>query len=130
MEIIIDASVIIASIVDEPEKDIIIHLTEDCDLVAPASVHWEVGNAFSAMLKKKTITIREIKKAIQLYSDIPIRFIDVDIEASLQLTHTFNIYAYDAYIICCAMRHKRPLISLDKQLVSIAKKLNVKILEV
>lgn len=55
MEIVVDTSVIIAVIVDEPEKARLIESTKGASLIAPGSLYWEIGNAFSAMLKRKRI---------------------------------------------------------------------------
>ncbi len=52
MDIVLDTSVIIAVIANEPEKRVLIRLTKGAELIAPQSVHWEIGNAFSAMLKR------------------------------------------------------------------------------
>ncbi|MFQ5455563.1 MAG: hypothetical protein ACE5EA_05065 [Nitrospirota bacterium] len=40
-----------------------IELTNGADLIVPYSVHWEIGNAFSAMLKRKRITLKQALKA-------------------------------------------------------------------
>ena len=57
MEIVADTSVIIAVIANEPEKAAIVAQTQGADLFAPQSLPWEVGNAFSAMLKRQRITL-------------------------------------------------------------------------
>jgi len=49
---------------------------------------------------------------------------------SLEISKRFNIYAYDAYFIECSKNFNIPLISLDKKLIDVAKKLNLKIIEV
>ena len=41
-----------------------------------------------------------------------------------------NLYAYDAYVICCAMVNRCALISLDTGLVQAAKLAEVDIVEV
>ncbi len=130
MNIVVDASVIIAVIVDEPEKDILVELTKGANLIAPHSVHWEIGNAFSAMLKRKRIILNQGLKALEIYRKIPIRFLDVELEESLKIADRFGIYAYDAYLIRCALKYKSPLIALDQNLVSFAKQMNVSIMEV
>ncbi len=68
--------------------------------------------------------------AVATYKKIPIQFVDVEIEQSLKLASALSIYAYDAYLIRCAIKYKIPLISLDKRLIHSAKKMNVKIIEV
>ncbi len=130
MNVVVDTSVIIAVIANEPERDILIELTRGADLIAPQSIHWEVGNAFSAMLKRKRVTLAQAQKSIEIYKTIPIRFLDVGLEQTLKLASELDIYAYDAYIIECALKYKSPLISLDRTLVNVAKQMKVSVLEV
>ena len=113
MEIVVDTSVIIAVIANEPEKASIVRQTRGMTLIAPHSVHWEIGNAFSAMLKRKRITLEQARQAIEIYKTIPIRFVDVELERALEISDEFNVYAYDAYIIQCAVQHRQPVMALD-----------------
>ena len=73
MEIVIDTSVILAVISEQPEKPELIRLTRGATLVAPSSVHWEVGNALSAMFKRKAIGLDEGLKLLESYAAIPIQ---------------------------------------------------------
>ncbi|MBC8448595.1 MAG: type II toxin-antitoxin system VapC family toxin [Chloroflexi bacterium] len=130
MNIVVDTSVIIAVIANEPEKDVLIELTQGNDLIAPHSVHWEIGNAFSAMLRRKRITVEQALNAVEVYRRIPIRFVDVELEESLKIADTLGIYAYDAYLIQCALKYHAPLISLDGNLISAARRMKTKVLEV
>lgn len=130
MKLIIDTSVIIAVLANEPTKKKLIKLTKGVELIAPMSVHWEVGNAFSAMLKRKRIDIAKVIKAIQIYDSIAINFIDVELEESLLIAEKLNIYAYDAYLIASALKNHCQLASLDNGLITAAKSLGVKILEI
>ena len=57
MKYVVDASVIIAVIANEPEKERLVEITQGADLLAPASVHWEIGNAFSAMIKRGRVSL-------------------------------------------------------------------------
>lgn len=130
MEIVIDASVLIAVIVNEAEKEKLIALTQEAELVAPMSVHWEIGNAFSSLLKRGRVTIEQVLQAIDMYLVIPIRFVEVELANSLELTNSFGIYAYDAYLLRCAEKYRLPLLTLDKRLVQIAKDKGISVLEV
>ncbi len=130
MNIVVDTSVIIAVIADEPEKQSLIELTRGTDLIAPYSVHWEIGNAFSAMFKRNRVTLEQALEAIRVYSEIPIRFVDVDLRRSLEIARDLGIYAYDAYLIQCALWARAPLISLDGNLVNSARRMKVKVIEV
>jgi predicted nucleic acid-binding protein len=112
MNAVIDTSAIIAVIANEPEREALIEITRGVDLIAPHSVHWEIGNAFSAMLKRERITLPAAIKAIEAYKKIKMRFVDIDIEKTLRIAHRLSVYAYDAYIISCAQQYKCPLLSL------------------
>ncbi len=129
MEIIIDASVVIAVIVNESQKSALIEKTREVDLIAPAFIHWEIGNAFSAMLKRKRITVNQAMRAIQGYQKIPIRFVDVELSDTLELAAELNIYAYDAYVLRCAQKYRAPLLTLDDQLLRLARKKGISVLE-
>ncbi len=129
MYITIDTSALIAVIGNEASKQKIIKITKGYSLCAPVSVHWEIGNAFSAMFKRQKSSMKLAKKALKEYQKIPIKFIDVSLERTLEISHTQNIYAYDAYLIQCAQQTSTPLLTLDKQLKITAEKMSINILE-
>ena len=130
MNLVVDTSVLIAVLVSEPERAKILKNTENLDLIAPGSVHWEIGNALAAMLKRKRISIGQIKAVLLAYEKIPIRFRDVDMELAMDIASEHDLYAYDAYIIACAQEIRCGLISLDRNLLYAAKKARVSIVEV
>lgn len=130
MNITIDTSALIAVIGNEKSKRKIIEATKGSSLYAPASVHWEIGNAFSAMFKRRQSTVELAKQALNEYRKIPVKFIDVPIEKALELSHAQNIYAYDAYLIQCAQQTSTSLLTLDNGLKRAAEKAGVQILEV
>jgi predicted nucleic acid-binding protein len=130
MNLVIDTSVILAVLASEPERPSIVKLTQDANLIAPASVHWEVGNALSAMLKRKRLTLPEAQSAATSYAKIPIRFIEVSLKESLAIASKHNLYAYDAYVIACAQSERCNLISLDAALLNAATASGVGIVEV
>ena len=130
MDIVIDTSAVIAVIANEPEKPAIVEHTLGANLIAPASVHWEVGNAFSAMFKRRRISLSQAKEAIKSYERIVFRFIDVDLGQSLELSDRLNMYGYDAYVLACALNMRSPLLTLDKKIAAAAPVVGVKVLEV
>jgi predicted nucleic acid-binding protein len=130
MDIVIDTSALIAVILNEPEKNEIIQITTGNTLVGPESIRWEMGNAFSAMFKQNRIGLRIAQEALRIFEVIPIRYLDVDFNHSLELAHDNRIYAYDAYFLDCAIRHKLPLITLDRKMKATAKNTGINILEV
>ena len=130
MDIVVDTSVLIAVIANEPEKDRLIRQTTGADLLAPPSCHWEIGNAFSAMLRRGRITLSQAQHAIQAYREIPVRFVDVDLVQAVELADRLGIFAYYAYVITCALNQRCAIISLDRGLVTAAKSAGADVLEV
>jgi predicted nucleic acid-binding protein len=130
MKLVVDTSVIIAVIANEAEKSRLIALTRDTELLAPASLPWEIGNAFSAMLRRNRITLEQSLKAIAAYRQISLRLIPVDLSHALRVAEELNIYAYDAYMVAVAQRHNCALISLDQHLRRSAASLGIEVLEV
>ncbi len=130
MNLVVDTSVIIAVLTSEPERHALIRRTRGAALVAPASVHWEVGNALAAMLKRRRIQPSQIKLVLKAYGRIPIRYVDVDLAVSLDLAAQHGLYAYDAYVIACALAQRCGLLALDRDLLRAAAAAGVKVLEV
>lgn len=130
MKLVVDTSAILGVLLNQESKEGLVANTAGATLIAPASLHWEIGNALSSLMKKKKITEKEADVVLDAYSKIPIQFVDVDLKTSLGLVTKHSIYAYDAYMIVCAKHFKIPLISLDKALVEVAKKEHVRVLEV
>lgn len=130
MNVTIDTSALVAVIGNEASKPQIIDLTAGASLVAPMSVHWEIGNAFSAMFKRRARSLALAQQAIAVYREIPIKFLDVPLGAALDISYSQKIYAYDAYLIQCAQLSNSPLLTLDKGLGQVAKAVGVSLLEV
>jgi predicted nucleic acid-binding protein len=130
MEIVIDTSALLAVVALEPERAELIRLTEGATLVAPSSVHWEIGNALSAMFKRKAIELDDAMRFLEGYARIPLRLLDPPLQQAVHLCRDLNVYAYDAYIIACAMNQHAPILSLDKVLVERARTLKLDVLEV
>ena len=129
MNITIDTSALIAVIGNEVSRHEIIEITKGYSLCAPISVHWEIGNAFSAMFKRKQLDINKARQALASYREIPIKFIDVLLEQTLEISDALNIYAYDAYLIQCAQQTSTPLLTLDEGLRLAAKEKGIQLLE-
>lgn len=130
MNFVVDTSVIIAVIANEPEKSDVIAHTLGAELFAPRSLHWEIGNAFSAMLKRSRITLEQAKAAVEIYEQIPLKMVDIGLSQALELASRLNIYAYDAYVIACALNQSCSLLTLDGGLSYAAKAAGVNVLEV
>ena len=130
MVLVVDTSVILAVVLNEPRKAALIQLTSGADLLAPASLHWEIGNALSAMFRRKRLTREEALQALSEYRKIPLRFIEVALDDAVTLAAQLAIYAYDAYFIACARTQSVPLITLDNGLRVAAQVAGLTVVEV
>ena len=129
MELVADTSTIIAVIANEPEKPLLVMKTQGYDLVAPRSLYWKIGNAFSAMIKRGRVTLEQATAAVEIYKQIPINLVDVDLEQALEIVDKHKIYAYDAYMIACALDRDCPLLTLDGGLAYAAKAAGIEVWE-
>ena len=130
MDIVIDTSALIAVIVGEPERAKIIAVTAGNSLIGPGSITWEIGNAFSAMFKQERLSLDDARKGLEIFQSIPIRYVETDLTNSLRLSKEINMYAYDAYVLDCAVRYKSPLLTLDSKLKAAAQSIKIEALEV
>ena len=128
MDITVDTSVLLAVCTNEASKPRLIQLTVGRRLVAPSSVHWEVGNALSAMLKRDRIALEQAEACLAAYRHIPLKLVDVDLSMAVALSARFRMYAYDAYLLTCAIQVGSPLITLDRGLRSIAVQLGITVM--
>jgi predicted nucleic acid-binding protein len=130
MTLVVDASILLAVLMSEPERPKIIELTKDVDLIAPSSVHWEIGNALSSMLKRGRMALSQAENVLKNYEKIPIRFVEVGLHESIRISADRKIYAYDAFLIACARDQRCRLISLDKALLQASKDSGIQVVVV
>jgi len=128
--VVIDTSAVIAVVTNEATKPTLIRLTEGVELLSPSSLPIEVGNAFSSMFKRRTISLPEAKTAVEAFKRIAIRLTPIDLGLALDLSHQLNIYAYDAYLVACSLQYRSPLLTVDGGLRDAARLVGVEVLEV
>ena len=128
MEILIDACAIMAVIVKEPERDLVIKLTQDATIISPKIISYEIANALSKMMKKNIIEKERMINAFNYYKKIPINTIEVDIEKALEIAWDFKIYAYDACYLESAKRLNLPLLTFDKNMINVGNELGIYLL--
>jgi len=129
MKVLLDASAIMAVILNEPNRKTVITLTKNTTLLSPEVISFEIGNALINLFKKQKITEEELLSAYRNYTEIPIESIKVDIEKALKIACKYKIYAYDAYYLEIANRLKLPLITFDALMKKIGLDLKINIAE-
>ena len=85
MEIVLDTSAIIAAIVDEPEGDKVINLTENAVLVCPNVISFEVMNSLTRMIRKKGTDKEKAISLVKSFQKIPIKLFENNLESVLEI---------------------------------------------
>ncbi len=129
MQLVVDTSVLVAVLTGEPTRDRLIARTQGAELVAPGSVPWELGNTFSALLKRRRLKLSDVQAALAAFGEIPIRYVEIELAAAVEVADRFGLYAYDAYLVACARRQRAPLLTLDARLGRAAQEAGVQVLE-
>jgi len=79
MNVVSDTNIFLAVALGAPEKGRIIQLTSGLDAIAPEILPYEIGNALSAMIKRRQITSEEALSAQKMVGLIPVCLLSVDV---------------------------------------------------
>ena len=126
-KVLVDASAFLAVILNEQEKERIVEATKGCQALSPGCLKWEVGNAFSAMEKRRRLSAEQVQAGIQVFEKIPYEEVQVDLSEGPRIASKHGIYAYDAYYLAAASGKGVELLSLDKAMKDIAEKEGIKL---
>jgi predicted nucleic acid-binding protein len=129
VELVADTNTFLAVALDEPERAGIVESTAGHDLIAPEVLPFEIGNALTALMKRGVLQAGEVSAVWDTVQAIPVDLRPVDIKVALDIAARFEIYAYDAYFLECALDLRLPLLTLDKSMKSIARELAIEVLE-
>ena len=129
MNMVADTNIFLAVVLNEPEKGHIMEATSEAVLSAPEILPYEIGNALSAMVKRRRVSRAEALAAKKAASLIPVRLVSINVHEALELAIENNIYAYDAYFLHCAKSLAQPLMSLDKKIKQVARDIGVDLVE-
>jgi len=129
MNLIADTNAFLAVALNEQEKEMLVRATEGCGLMAPDVLPCEIGNALSALAKRKVLSSAEVPKVWDEVQRIPVELVSIDILSALLVATRFNLYAYNAYFLQCAVEERLPLLTLDNRMRSVAAELGIAVLE-
>lgn len=129
MIIVADTNIFLCTVLGEPERERVIEHTRGAEIIAPEILPYELGNALSAMVKRKRLTGQEALQAEALARSIPVQLVNIDIAAALAIAIRHSLYAYDAYFLQCALALSAPLMTLDQRMRQVAGDIGISILE-
>ena len=129
-DIVIDTSAILAVLLNEPERAGLLGATRGAALWAPPSVPWEVGNALSALVKRRRLAAADAHQAVRSFEQIPLQHVAIDLGRAVLLATQLGLYAYDAYLLEATRVRGCGLLTLDRALVRAAQVTGLDVLEV
>lgn len=125
MNMVIDTSAIIASVLRGPERDLLAKAASGHALIAPDFIRWEICNTFSVMVRQKGIDTPEALRTMEILDGIPLRYVDVDMANVLTIASRLKGVAADAFFLEAALRYNAPLLTLDRSLGRAAESLGI-----
>jgi predicted nucleic acid-binding protein len=128
--VVIDTSALLAVLLNEPERAALIDATQGRGLVAAPSLPWEVGNALVAGVRRRRISPAVLLEVWASYRKVPVRLAEIAVARALEIAVEFKVYAYDAYVLEAARAERLPLLTLDRALAHVARRLGLKLMEV
>ncbi len=129
MKYVADTNTFLAVALNEPEKSWLIQVTEEHELAAPAVLPYEIGNALSALAKRRLVLAEQLPAVWDAVTSVSVELVEIDVRAALVLAGHFGIYAYDAYFLQCAVEKRCSLLTLDKAMKRVAKQLDIRLVE-
>jgi len=78
------------------------------------------------MLKRQRINSDEVLSTWDAVQTIPVELRNIDVRKALKIAAQFNIYAYDAYFLECAVDLQLHLLFLDRYICTAAQKLKIR----
>jgi predicted nucleic acid-binding protein len=130
MRMVADTNTFLAVAMNQPQRPLLIRLTRGHDLVAPAVLPYEIGNALSALVRRKAVTLGQVSAIWQAVDRIPVGLVTIDVRAATLLAGRLGIFAYDAYFLQCALEGRVPLLTLDSGMKRVAVALKIPVVEV
>ncbi len=129
MNVVADTNIFLAVALEEEDRDHIVQITAGCDIYAPEILPYEIGNALSAMVKRRQIAPEDVLPAFSIIQEIPVSLSKIDLPGALGIAIEQSIYAYDAYFLQCCLALQCPLLTLDSKLKAVAGEMRIRLLE-
>jgi predicted nucleic acid-binding protein len=119
-KVVIDTSIPMATLLNEPDAERLLTLTDGVRLLAAGSIDWEIGNALSKAVKRERISPEKAVELATRYQEIEIERRAVNLDRAVDFAAKYRIYAYDAFVALAAKEADVPLLTLDAGLRRVA----------
>ncbi|HMO27231.1 MAG TPA: type II toxin-antitoxin system VapC family toxin [Tepidisphaeraceae bacterium] len=123
-EIVVDASAVLAWILNEPEAETVEVVLRDTVRLVPPIWKLEVTNAIAVRHRRKLITFKQAAALLGTLDQFRVSVVDPFASRSmvelLTLASPHQLSIYDAAYLALASDRKAPLLTLDKNLAQAA----------
>lgn len=119
-QMVIDASCILAFLLNQEGCNEVKTIVADSELVAPTCLSFEIGNTISKLIKRNLLSIVDGVAVFHEFAKIPIRLIEPNIPSSIVLAGQSDSYSYDAFYINLATQFSLPLFTFDEKMRQIS----------
>ncbi len=116
-----DTSAVLTVVLGEEHRGAVIEASAGAELVTPASLPWEIGNALVNGVRRERLTEEQAVQAVASFEQIALRLEEVPLAEAVRTAGEEEIYAYDAYMLVLAHRHGAFLLSTDLRLRNVAR---------
>lgn len=118
--LVVDASLLAASVFGEAERDVAEARMRGCSLHAPGLIDYELGNVAVSKVRRHELTLETAVLALAEFSAMALeRHAPVPDEV-VTIADLYRLTAYDAAYLWLAGTLKAPLATFDRQLASAA----------
>jgi predicted nucleic acid-binding protein len=130
MAIVIDASVVLALLLNEQLADTAEAIMNQGGICAPDLLNLEVTNGLVSAVRRKRMTKQDATSLIEAFATLPIAFDEQTTPSPTLLACALEhgLTSYDASYLLLAQRLRSPLASFDAQLCAAAKSINIAVL--
>lgn len=122
----VDASVAVKWLVDEPLSDEAAKLLEDgLLLAAPELIYAEVANALWAIARRGNIDTADLREALDLLADAPLivpSSMKQLMPAAARLAADLDHPVYDCMYLALAIQEQRPVVTADRRFCNVVRK--------
>ena len=119
---VIDASALAALLFAEPDAKKVIREMEDCELVAPLLLPFELANVCLTKQRRHPTQREQLLANFLLFERMAIRYVEIQLVQALTLAEERKLTVYDASYLLLSLQLGAPLVTLDKQLAKAARK--------
>lgn len=82
------------------------------------------------IFRGQSLNVNTVRLAWESYAQIPVRLLQIDIPAALDLASSLGLYAYDAYVLEAARATRAPLLTIDATLGRASRSIGLAAIEV